>query len=355
MKSIAAELGISPSTVSRVLNGNKNFSVSRELRDKILARAGETGYTPNPMYQSMRKKDNRQIAIMLPNYLHVSMDSDIAKGVDALTNDLVAEGFSFHYLIRPLEQWKHFGLPQWKVAGVVTVDVRHPELIQELDQSGIPYVSLNGMAGTNGAEVLSDDVKNMNLAMEHLYRNGHRKIAYINMYRGPEFIPFRFNEHHYSVIRRTEAYFDFCGKKGIPPLKTAKDCNTHPLAALELALDQNFTAFITYHFGMAVQLRHELEKKGLNVPKDISLVTFNNPQLAEYVSPPMTCVEPAFREMGMAAGKLLMEQCTRKRSIAGEKLIIPGQLIERESVAECKSENNFRKQNNNHKNKEEMK
>lgn len=61
LKSIAQELGISPSTVSRVVNGNKNFSVSPELREKILARANATGYTPNPMYQAMRKKDNRHV------------------------------------------------------------------------------------------------------------------------------------------------------------------------------------------------------------------------------------------------------------------------------------------------------
>ena len=54
LKSIAQELGISPSTVSRVVNGNKNFSVSPELREKILARANATGYTPNPMYQAMQ-------------------------------------------------------------------------------------------------------------------------------------------------------------------------------------------------------------------------------------------------------------------------------------------------------------
>ena len=64
LKEIAAELGVSTSTVSRVLNGcHKNFTVKPELRKRILDRVAERNYRPNPMYQAMRKKENLQIAI----------------------------------------------------------------------------------------------------------------------------------------------------------------------------------------------------------------------------------------------------------------------------------------------------
>ena len=77
LKEIAAELGVSPSTVSRVLNGrDKNFTVKPELRKRILDRVAERDYKPNPMYQSMRKKDNQQIAIFLPSYLEAALEAD---------------------------------------------------------------------------------------------------------------------------------------------------------------------------------------------------------------------------------------------------------------------------------------
>lgn len=105
LKEIAAEIGVSPSTVSRVLNGcDKNFTVKPELRKRILDRVAERDYRPNPMYQAMRKKTNRQIAIFLPNYLETSLEGEISSGVDALNQSLFEQGFSFHYLVRPLEQ-----------------------------------------------------------------------------------------------------------------------------------------------------------------------------------------------------------------------------------------------------------
>ena len=97
LKEIAAELGVSPSTVSRVLNGrDKNFTVKPELRKRILDRVAERDYKPNPMYQSMRKKDNQQIAIFLPSYLEAALEADINAGVDAMNNSLfevVEKGF----------------------------------------------------------------------------------------------------------------------------------------------------------------------------------------------------------------------------------------------------------------------
>ncbi|MGN1366479.1 MAG: LacI family DNA-binding transcriptional regulator, partial [Victivallis vadensis] len=174
LKELAAEFGVSPSTISRVVNQSKNFSVSAELRGRILARAAELGYAPNPMYQAMRKKDNRQISILFPYLLHIMGGADISKGIDCLSEELFRLGYSSHYLSCPQEQRRNYGVPPWKVAGAVAVDVRLPGQIAELDASGIPYVSLNGIAGPNGASVLVDERANTFLLLDYLYGLGHR-------------------------------------------------------------------------------------------------------------------------------------------------------------------------------------
>ena len=118
-----------------------------ELRKRILDRGAECDCKPNPMYRSMRKKDNRQIAIFLPSYPEPALEADINTGVDAMNNSLFEKGFSFHCLVRPLEQRATYGLPQWKVAGAVAVDVRRSGLVCELDESGWPCGVLNGVVG----------------------------------------------------------------------------------------------------------------------------------------------------------------------------------------------------------------
>ena len=67
LKQIAAELGISYSTVSRVINGyERNFSVKPELRARIMEKIRETQFSPDPLYRSLRKKNNRQISFIFP-------------------------------------------------------------------------------------------------------------------------------------------------------------------------------------------------------------------------------------------------------------------------------------------------
>lgn len=334
LKNLAAELGVSPSTVSRVLNNYKNFSVMPELRERILTRARELGYDPNPVYQSMRQKSNKQISILLPHLLNLTEGAGIARGVDALSEYLAGHGFSFHYLSRPLEQCRTYGLPPWKVGGAVAVDVRHPGLVVELDNSGIPYVSLNGVAGPNGVAVLTDDRANMYLALNYLYELGHRRIGYVNHYRRPGQIPIPPTENHYSVIRRTEAYLEFCRERGLEPLAEGVEGACSPAEIVQAGLNAGITAFAAFNFNTAMTAECELRKRGRRVPEDVSIVCFDNPYLAAVVNPAMTCVEIPVEEMGLAAAKLLLEKYKVPGEYSGEKnVMFAGKLVVRNSAA----------------------
>lgn len=337
LKSIAEELGISASTVSRVVNGKKNFSVSPELRERILARASASGFTPNPIYQAMRQKENKQIAILSSNLFHASNNSDISTGIDSMCMELLQHGFSFHSLNHIIEYQKYYQLPAWKVAEAVVIDVRRVELIAELDASGVPYVSLNGVTGPNGSAVTTDDYANMMLVLDHLRKLGHRRIAYVNFHRPPELQPaFRLEDHHYSVIQRLAAYCDFCGECGWEPLKESLCCDYTVSDVLEAALKRHCTAFVCYDFSQGVETMSHLKSRNFRIPEEISIVAFNNHPLAEFTDPPMTCVEIPVREMGMAAAKLLLEKYTDSAFRNGETITFKGRLVERKSTAPCK-------------------
>lgn len=339
LKSIAEELGISASTVSRVVNGKKNFSVSPELREKILARASSSGFTPNPIYQAMRQKENRQIAILLPNLLHVSIGSEIATGVDRLCDELQKYGFSFHSLNHILAYQKTFQLPAWKVAEVLTVDVRRVELIAELDGSGVPYVSLNGVAGPNGSAVVTDDYANMMLVLNHLRELGHRRIAFLNFYRSQDQFVFTLEDHHYSVRQRLAAYLDFCRETGWEPLAESSRCDLPVPVVVEAGLKRNCTAFACYSFSQAVEALHLLKKRNLLTPRDVSVTAFNNPELAAFVDPPITCVEIPVEEMGRKGAELLLRKYDDPAYARGETFTFKGKLVVRESTGPCNIQN----------------
>jgi len=334
LKEIAQELGVSPSTVSRVISGfGKNFTVTPELRKRILDRVAEHNYRPNQMYQAMRKKKNRQISIIMANYLQQSPDININAGVDAMNRSLYEKGFSFHYLIRPLEQRDTYGLPQWKVAGAVAVDVRTSNLVCELDASGLPYVVLNGVVGPRGSAVQTDDCYNMDCAMTYLYELGHRNIGYINDYRSPELIRINFDDQHYSVLRRTATYFEFCRSHGLPAMESAKDCSVTIEDAVEAGIAYGITAYVVYSFGMYMEICHHLRKRNLRVPEDVSVVTFNNMPMSRFSYPPATCVEIPVETMGIEAGRLLEELVEQPGTAKPQVKMFPGRLVIRESAA----------------------
>ena len=337
LKSIAAELGISPSTVSKVMNGYKNFSISPELREKILAYAKSSGYTPNPLYQAMRQKDNRQISIHLPNLLHVSNGADISLGVDRCCEKLLDNGFRFYYLGYTIEYQKTYGLPPWKVAGALAVDVRRKELIEELDASGIPYVSLNGVSGPHGTAIMTDDYANMMLLLNHLYELGHRKIGYLNIYRSPEDPPFTLDDHHYSVRQRMKAYMDFCNGIGESPLPESLSWNFDTQQLLLSGLEHGCTAFISYTFSTIIETAFLLRERGFRIPEDISLATFNNPKTANFTEPPLTCISIPVREMGEAAAELLLNKYKDSSYALGRTITFQGTLIQRKSTGPCRT------------------
>ena len=334
LKSMAAELGVSPATVSRVLNAKKNFSVSPEVRERILTLARSSGYTPNPIYQSMRMKKNTQIAILQPYRIHVFGDTDITAGVDYMCDLLWDRGFSFHSLNHINEHQREYQLPAWKVGAAVAVDVFREELIVPLDRSGVPYVSLNGVAGPNGTAVMTDDYANCRLALEHLHDLGHRRIAYINHYRSPEEVPFTLADQHYSVRERMRAYSDYCAKNGFEPPAESLSWNFTVSETVAAALRRKCTAFVSYSFSLGAEAIHYLKQSGLRVPADISLVVFNNPPLASFLDPPVTCIEIPALEMGKTAAELLLEKHKKSDWRNGETIMFKGKLFQRKSTAQ---------------------
>ncbi len=339
LKDIAKELGVSPSTVSRVISGTgNNFTVKPELRQRILDYVRECGYRPNQAYQAMRKKDNQQIAIIMRSVWSNTQAFNITNGVDSLTLNLHRQGYTFHYLIRPMELYHSFGLPDWKVAGVIAVDAHTRESLQELNGSNIPYVVLNGVTGDNGSAVRANEEFNMNLALNHLFELGHRKIVFVNAYRPASLPRMPFHEHHYSVIDRAEAYFKFCKERGLFFQETADSCDYSEEEVVRQGVAAGATAYVTYGFNTYLTVCHYLTEFGLRVPEDVSVVCFNNDPLSEYSTPPATCIEIPVMQMRATAGELLLERIRNPKSKPRTEMF-SGRLIIRKSTAPVRKNN----------------
>ena len=330
LKQIAAELGISYSTVSRVINGyERNFSVKPELRARILEKIRETQFSPDPLYRSLRKKNNRQISFIFPFSIRELEGTVVGDAVYFLEEKLSRNGFQFHYLFNSREAEATYHLPPWKAAGFIVPDVRSPEQVGELEKSDVPYVVLNGICGRKGTAVMTDDRWNMTCAMDHLFSLGHTRIGYLNCNRissPPELRP------HSSITDRRDAYLQFCTLHGMDIPDGYDDRQSTTEQNIRMLLKQKASAVIAYDLPIAIEAVHALWELRIRIPDDISVLCFNNHRFAEYTIPPLTTLEIPAREMGEAAADIIMRRHVDPEYARGKTVSFKGKLLVRQST-----------------------
>jgi DNA-binding LacI/PurR family transcriptional regulator len=304
---VARRCAVSQSTVSRVLNNRSpgRFSVSEAVRERILKTAAELNYRPSVAARNLTVSKTHLVAILGIAGIWSDRVGPVEEAVGALALALDAAGYEIcaQFLSR-----RHgpFDPPPLRVDGVVAVGPRRAEDLVGLEAMGVPYVSVNGMAGPNGSQVAPDDAKGARLALKHLVDLGHRRIAYLDHWA--------VGADHPSVLERRAAFArgaDELGFRavdpGLPllPADSPWDSLYEPFVRRTI-LEGGATAVLTYsHQGALALLRvgHDL---GLAVPRDFSLVCFNDEPVVRIAVPSLTAIDVPGARMGKTAAELLL-------------------------------------------------
>jgi LacI family transcriptional regulator len=194
----------------------------------------------------------------------------------------------------------------------------------------VPYVCINERAGTPVAQVLADDVKGARLAVEHLHQLGHRRIAYGNA-RATYLT-------HYSVAERYETVVE-AARKHRMALAAGHDV---PFSSAEEFLRESVvkagaTAVVTYDHRIAVALVGAAYGMDLRIPRDFSLICFNDLFPVSLMPPPLTAITVPGQEMGRLGADLLLNSLGSEGAAASAKEVkeirVPEHLVVRESTA----------------------
>ena len=335
---IARELKVSPSTVSRVLNGySKNFGANPEMRARILEMVEKTGYRPNPVFRSIRAKKNRQIAFSFYSRSLRQNGETVDRALDEATRILEENGFTFHYLFHPRARVECYPVPEWKVAGMVIPDVIDPAMLRLIEEHRCPYVTLNGVCGEAGSAVMSDEPANIRMVMEYLYRLGHRRIAYLSAPVSRVSLSERLAG---AVGAFARCGLEIDGRLGIIP--GAETVNVQEMNGSQQEFVRNWlrgqlngplppTAVFCSNDTLAVTVCRMLEEYKIRVPDEVSVVGFDNINLGAWLPVPLTTVAHDFYRIGRLAGSILL-----KRRQGGDPMPlqyrVPPELIVRGST-----------------------
>lgn len=330
LKEIAEELKVSPSTVSRVLNGrSKNFSVKPELRKRILEQIEASGYRPNRVFSSLRNKENSQISFLFYDRNLLRQTNPVSDAVDVISHELPKLNYTFNFI--PCESVRnlYYPVPEWKVAGLIVPDVIYPRQLRNIEEAGIPYVVVNGICGKSGSAVMSDEAANMRLVMEHLHTLGHRRIGYLD-----GFVP---GNHHHSYNDRKRGYAEFCEEYGLEEFQSEPWKYSPVEAQFDELLKQKITAVVCYNDELARQVLYYAWRRGVEIPRRLSVVTFNNVPSQSFAIPPLDALAVPGAEMGAAAARMIVGKLENPDEYLGYSIRIPGRLVRRESAAPAPS------------------
>lgn len=324
LSDVAQLSGVSASTVSRVLNGyTEGFSVKPKVRKAVLDAVEQLGYKANMTAKAMRSKRTGVIAMLGLQYdqdeVVFSFDSQITHHLAQCLRK--ADLDLCHYFGSGLDE--PYGLPDWPVDGACVLNVCTEEECQILEQARMPYVSINGVAGPNGASVMVDDALGSRLAVDHLVSLGHKRIAYI--------MESSWTQLHPSVAARREGYVAAMQAHGLPLMPTWDQTYDMVEEAVTDAYENRCTAMLVYSHYSAIMALNCARKIGLRVPEDMSLICFNDHFPVKHTSPTLTAVSLPYKEMSLIASQILTKSVIKKSSVI-KSLKVKPKLVVREST-----------------------
>lgn len=305
LKALGRLAGVHPSTVARVLNDDPRQRVSEEVRQRILALASEHNYQPNHLARSLRTKRSAVIGTLIP---------DIANPFFALLfrgiEDALAER-DFSVILantddnRAREERGVAMLRGRQVDGLILATARrHDPTIERLAAEHVPFVLVNRHTDANYPNaVVPNDYAGAGMAVDHLVALGHRRIGHIAG-----------SDEMSTGATRRRGYRDALARHHIPfdPALLVegsyRDAGGFEAMRRLLALPDPPTAVFAVNDLAAAGAIRAIQEAGLQVPRDISLVGFNDLSTVVATSPGLTTLRVPLHAMGMAAARRLLAQ-----------------------------------------------
>lgn len=328
LKDIAQETGFSLSTVSRAL-GNKP-DVNPTTLEIILDAAGRLGYRPNKLARNLRLSTTKTIGVIIAdisNPYFGALVKGIEQGARSAGNSVILLDTNEDY---NLEEEAVSVLLEEQVAGVILTPTQHDAgTVTRLLQAGIPVVlASRRFPSVKTSYVVTDDVHGGELATEHLIALGHRRIAMIN---GPMRIS--------SASERYEGYRRAMSSHGLPIAEALLLAGStsiedgYEAARSLLSRSPVPTAVFTFSDFVAFGVMKAIREGGLSVPKDISVVGYDDNEFASCLETPLTTVQVPKAQLGMEAARVLQGQIDGGQPLRQVELLVD--LVVRGSTGAC--------------------
>lgn len=330
---IANALGVSRTLVSMVLNGQGDaHGISKQTQDKVVAKAKELNYRPNPIARGLRTGKSNIIGLIVTDISN-NFYAQIARRIEDKASQ---SGFHLMFcssdenaereeeLIQMLRSHQVDGL-------ILATTFAEPGILKELIKEKFPLVLIDRyIHDFEASYVVVDNYKGSLDAVTHLIQNGHKNIGLLTI--SPSYLStirereqgYRaaLREHKIAVVPENifeisfDSIFQDVGKALEKMLHAPK-----PITAI-YAINNSIAKACLEHFSIM----------GIQVPKDIALLSFDDIDVFKFCNPSVTAIAQPIQEIGDQAVDLLLDMMKNENHFEHQQIILPTQLVIRKSV-----------------------
>lgn len=334
IRDVAARAKVSPSTVSRTIRNSA--SISKKTQERVRKAMAELGYEAT----SSNEKENKQqemaiIGIIFPPSQENAYDNpffmEVIKGItqhSTVRNCLcvMISGSSDQEVIEAIQKVQKQPFP----SAFIALFARKPDpVIEYLYSEGIDYVQI-GQPSTHLSETVCVDNDNLQAgydAAAHLYHLGHSKIAFVGSSESEMFSAARsrgyrmyMNEHHLPLPGEYSLDFIQGDEEGLKKLSDLIDLDNPNRPTALIVLDDIY----------AVVVRQMCAEKGIAVPQDLSLISFNNTIFSQLTYPAITSIDINTFQLGIEAASQAINHLENPNLLAS-RTIVPYQIVIRDT------------------------
>jgi LacI family transcriptional regulator len=283
---VASRAGVSTATVSRVLSGAANALPA--TRDRVLAAVRDLDYRPSAVARALKRRETRTLGLLMTDIGNPFYPL-VARAVEAAAHELgygivLANGGD-----DPEREISHLEmLLERRVDGIIVassrVTRRHAE---RLRSAPVPVVLVNAAAGPELTAVTTAHRRGAKLAAAHLVALGHTRIGWLGVPTG----------HGASRLRRAGVRDALRAREAAVEVETDGSVDAAD-AAVERLVRAGVTGIVAYNDLGAIGALRGLRRIGVPVPSAVSVVGFDDIEMAAWTDPPLTTVRQPFEELG---------------------------------------------------------
>lgn len=325
LKKLAAYLGLDPTTVSVVLNEVPGRSIPQATRDRIKAAAKKFKYQPSLLARSLRNRRTFTIGVLVPE-LGDGYHTQVMSGIG---DHLMEKGyfyFTAHHRHRKdlIEEYSQMLLRRGAEA-LIAIDTA-----LEHDFS-VPVAVVAGHRPISGVtNVMIDHRFAAQLTLTHLHALGHRNLAFI---RGQPFSSDSAERwdsivaaaHQIGIFIRPELVVQLDRDISSPELG-------YPVVQQLLAGGRTFSALVAFNDMSAIGAIRALQDLGLTVPRDVSVIGFDDIKVASFNNPRLTTIRQPLSNMGRIAAQCVLSQLDKSEPFR-KLIMVEPELAVRESTS----------------------